>query len=143
MQLNKVYSVKTIDRVATELGETVDRIFDREHEAGREHAHLAAGVHQGRRVRDEDAGRHQLVEAARPAVADARLDLELGGGHRRGDAPEQILGLLADLAADLVLGQITVGEDGGRVFRQLRLGQVGRDRGDLEQGRLAIAGRAG
>ena len=24
MQLNKVYSVKTIDRVATELGETVD-----------------------------------------------------------------------------------------------------------------------
>ena len=28
MQLNKVYSVNTIDRVATELGETVDRIFD-------------------------------------------------------------------------------------------------------------------
>ena len=28
MQLNKVYSVKTIDRVASELGETVDRIFD-------------------------------------------------------------------------------------------------------------------
>ncbi|MFG6580981.1 hypothetical protein ACGYK1_16410 [Sulfitobacter sp. 1A13191] len=28
MQLNKVYSVKTIDRVAIELGETVDRIFD-------------------------------------------------------------------------------------------------------------------
>ena len=28
MQLNKVYSVKTIDRVAVELGETVDRIFD-------------------------------------------------------------------------------------------------------------------
>ena len=28
MQLNKVYSVKTIDRVAAELGETVDRIFD-------------------------------------------------------------------------------------------------------------------
>ena len=28
MQLNKVYSVKTIDRVAAELDETVDRIFD-------------------------------------------------------------------------------------------------------------------
>ena len=28
MQLNKVHSVKTIDRVADELGETVDRIFD-------------------------------------------------------------------------------------------------------------------
>jgi len=28
MPLNKVYSVKTIDRVAAELGETVDRIFD-------------------------------------------------------------------------------------------------------------------
>ena len=28
MQLNKVYSVKTFDRVAAELGETVDRIFD-------------------------------------------------------------------------------------------------------------------
>ena len=28
MQINKVYSVKTIDRVASELGETVDRIFD-------------------------------------------------------------------------------------------------------------------
>ena len=28
MQLNKVYSVKTIDRVAVELGETIDRIFD-------------------------------------------------------------------------------------------------------------------
>lgn len=28
MQLNKVYSVKTIDCVAAELGETVDRIFD-------------------------------------------------------------------------------------------------------------------
>ena len=28
MQLNKVHSVKTIDRVATELGETVDRLFD-------------------------------------------------------------------------------------------------------------------
>ena len=28
MQLNKVYSVKTIDRVAVELGETVDRIFN-------------------------------------------------------------------------------------------------------------------
>jgi len=27
MQLNKVHSVKTIDRVAAELGETVDRIF--------------------------------------------------------------------------------------------------------------------
>lgn len=28
MQLNKVHSVKTIDRVAVELGETVDRLFD-------------------------------------------------------------------------------------------------------------------
>ena len=28
MQLNKVYSVKTINRVAVELSETVDRIFD-------------------------------------------------------------------------------------------------------------------
>ena len=28
MQLNKVYSVKTIDRVAAELGETIDWIFD-------------------------------------------------------------------------------------------------------------------
>ena len=28
MQLNKVHSVKTIDRVAVKLGETVDRIFD-------------------------------------------------------------------------------------------------------------------
>lgn len=28
MPLNKVYSVKTIDRVAAELGETLDRIFD-------------------------------------------------------------------------------------------------------------------
>ena len=28
MQLNKVHSVKTIDRVAAELGEIVDRIFD-------------------------------------------------------------------------------------------------------------------
>ncbi len=28
MQLNKVYAVKTLDRVAAELGETVDRIFD-------------------------------------------------------------------------------------------------------------------
>ena len=28
MQLNKVHSVKTIDRVAAELGETVNRIFD-------------------------------------------------------------------------------------------------------------------
>lgn len=28
MQLNKVHSVKTIERVATELGETVERIFD-------------------------------------------------------------------------------------------------------------------
>ncbi|MFX0543356.1 hypothetical protein ACEWPM_016820 [Roseovarius sp. S4756] len=28
MQLNKVHSVKTIDRVAAELGETVDQIFD-------------------------------------------------------------------------------------------------------------------
>jgi hypothetical protein len=28
MQLNKVYSIKTIDRVAVELGETVDQNFD-------------------------------------------------------------------------------------------------------------------
>jgi len=28
MQLNKVHSVKTIDRVAVELGETVDRLFE-------------------------------------------------------------------------------------------------------------------
>ncbi|PTQ64107.1 hypothetical protein [Celeribacter persicus] len=28
MQLNKVHSVKTIDRVAAELGATVDRVFD-------------------------------------------------------------------------------------------------------------------
>ncbi|WP_247744762.1 hypothetical protein [Sulfitobacter sp. R18_1] len=28
MPLNKVHSVKTIDRVAAEFGETVDRIFD-------------------------------------------------------------------------------------------------------------------
>ena len=28
MQLNKFYSVKTIDRFAVELGETVDRLFD-------------------------------------------------------------------------------------------------------------------
>ncbi|MGD7428400.1 hypothetical protein [Ralstonia pseudosolanacearum] len=28
MQLNKVHSIKTIDRVAAELGETVDRLFD-------------------------------------------------------------------------------------------------------------------
>lgn len=28
MQLNKVHSVKTINRVAAELGETVDQIFD-------------------------------------------------------------------------------------------------------------------
>jgi len=28
MQLNKTHSVKTVDRVAAELGETVDRIFD-------------------------------------------------------------------------------------------------------------------
>ncbi len=28
MPLNKVHSVKTIDRVAAELGETVDRIFE-------------------------------------------------------------------------------------------------------------------
>ena len=28
MQLNKVYSVRTIDRVAVELGETVNKIFD-------------------------------------------------------------------------------------------------------------------
>ena len=28
MQLNKEYSVKTIDRVAVELGETVNKIFD-------------------------------------------------------------------------------------------------------------------
>ena len=27
MQLNKVHSIKTIDRVAAELGETVDRLF--------------------------------------------------------------------------------------------------------------------
>ena len=28
MHLNKVYSVKTIERVAAELGETVERIFE-------------------------------------------------------------------------------------------------------------------
>ena len=28
MQINKVYSVKTIDRVAAELAETIDRVFD-------------------------------------------------------------------------------------------------------------------
>jgi hypothetical protein len=28
MQLNKVYAVKTVDRVAGELGETVDRLQD-------------------------------------------------------------------------------------------------------------------
>lgn len=28
MRLNKVHSVKTIDRVAAELGESVDRIFE-------------------------------------------------------------------------------------------------------------------
>ncbi len=28
MQLNKIHSVKTIDCVAAELGETVDRLFD-------------------------------------------------------------------------------------------------------------------
>jgi len=28
MQLNKVHSVKTIDRVAAEFGKTVDQIFD-------------------------------------------------------------------------------------------------------------------
>ena len=28
MQLNKVYAVKTVDRVAAELGETVDRLHD-------------------------------------------------------------------------------------------------------------------
>lgn len=28
MQLNKVYAVKTVDRVAAELSETVDRIHD-------------------------------------------------------------------------------------------------------------------
>lgn len=28
MQLNKVHSVRTIDRVAAELGETVDRLFE-------------------------------------------------------------------------------------------------------------------
>lgn len=28
MQLNKVYAVQTVDRVAAELGETVDRLHD-------------------------------------------------------------------------------------------------------------------
>jgi len=28
MQLNKVHAVKTVDRVATELGQTVDRLHD-------------------------------------------------------------------------------------------------------------------
>jgi hypothetical protein len=28
MQLNKIHSVKTVDRVAAELGETVDRLHD-------------------------------------------------------------------------------------------------------------------
>lgn len=28
MQLNKVYAVKTVDRVAAELGETTDRLHD-------------------------------------------------------------------------------------------------------------------
>ncbi|GAB1479145.1 hypothetical protein MASR2M74_17050 [Paracoccaceae bacterium] len=28
MQLNKVYAVKTVDRVAAELGKTVDRLHD-------------------------------------------------------------------------------------------------------------------
>ena len=28
MPLNKVHAIKTADRVATELGETVDRLFD-------------------------------------------------------------------------------------------------------------------
>lgn len=28
MQLNKVYAIKTVDRVAAELGETVDRLHD-------------------------------------------------------------------------------------------------------------------
>lgn len=28
MQLNKVYAVKTVDRVAAELGETIDRLHD-------------------------------------------------------------------------------------------------------------------
>lgn len=28
MQLNKIHSVKTVDRVAAELGETIDRLHD-------------------------------------------------------------------------------------------------------------------
>ena len=54
----------------------VERVLDRQHEAGGERAALGAGVHQRGRVREEAQRGHLVVEALRPARAlvDVRLD---------------------------------------------------------------------
>ena len=71
-----------------------------QHEAGAEHAHLAAGVHQRRAVGHEPPAGHQLVEALLPArrgrLAAAVEALDVG--DRVGDPAEQILGRLDHLA---------------------------------------------
>jgi hypothetical protein len=122
-----------LDRVE----DAFDRVLDREHEAGREHAHLAPGVHQRRAVGHELAPGHQLVELARDrerALRRAARELELALGDVRGDAPEQLPRRLADLARVRVLLQVAALEHRGRILGQVRVLEVARRRDRFQLG---------
>ena len=100
----------------------LERVLDRQHEAGGEGAPAAAGVHQRRGVGQEAQAGHRVVEALRPDGA--QLGGRLEGSDRLGDAGEELLGRLDDGAAG-VAQQVAALEDGAGVLGERR--RVGDD----------------
>lgn len=78
MQLNKVHSVKTIDRVASEMGETVDRLRSRHRYRSRRWRDL--GLRRRRRQRLPSVGYRKPVRAYRNGPLTRTLT---AGGLRR------------------------------------------------------------
>jgi len=129
-----------LDRVK----DAFDRVLDRQHEAGREHPHLAAGVHQRRAVGHELATRHQVVELARDGerlLGAAAGEGELGLRHAGGDAPVQLARRLVDLAVRQVLLEVALRENLLGVLRELGIVEVARRVELLERAQGLFAGR--
>ena len=96
----------------------VQRVFHRQHKAGRQLLEGPSRVHQRRRVREEYQGGHQFVKSVRHSLsAPCRWILSLGRCDIVGHTPEH-LGRRFDDSAALILGEVTLAQDRQCVVRQ-------------------------
>jgi hypothetical protein len=105
------------------LHDVGDRVFQRQHEAGGQHAQPAPRVHEGGRVGDELAADHQVVVGILDG-GDLRgrgAPLALDGGDGVRHAPEQLLRSL-DHPTGIVPVEVAILEDRERVLGELDLG---------------------